>query len=393
MSYNIEPVFILYPLACLLFYALGVGNRKPVKWILAISFILLYSFSLNGSDLEGYRILYRGVGEGASASALHGELGYYFLVKAFVTLGCDYLTYRIVLLTVCSLVLFYCFAKMSDNFALSTFFLSTMFVVYTISAYRQYIVIAFSIWCIYNYDQGKRKRSLIGLSALVFFHITAILPLFLLLFYSILSQRKTAIQMDVFQNHYLKILGAALVIRVMITIALLVPPFRAIVSRIVEGHASPDPTLFSFGLVSRVVLFFCISYIYKRSEVTKTSVQIIYWYYYISILLYIMIPLEFTMGRLINNANILLCILIPALRFQYSLKQDRAGIVRLNGITSILLLSICVALFVLVNQLLHQDGYTPYLNYLRGDESVIFRVEEEDEPKTPVRTTMESQEG
>ena len=85
------------------------------------------------------------------------------------------------------------------------------------------------------------------------------------------------------------------------------------------------------------------------------------------------------MGRLINNANVLLSVLIPALRYQYNMKHDRAGTISLTGISSILMVSIFVAMTVLVNQLYHQDGYTPYLNYLRGDEPVIFRVEEDED--------------
>ena len=95
-----------------------------------------------------------------------------------------------------------------------------------------------------------------------------------------------------------------------------------------------------------------------------------------------MIPLEFAMGRLINNANIILCILIPTLRYQYNMQQDKPGEIRINGISGVIALSICIASLVLVNQLSHQDGYTPYLNYLRGDEPVIFKVEEDEEEWT-----------
>ena len=379
MAYKIEPVFVVFPLVCLFLYWIGLGNKKAIKHLLMIAFILIYSFSLNGSDFEGYRIQFRGVGEGASASALHGELGYYYLVKLFVALGADYITYRIILLSLCSVVLFYCYSKMSDNFALSVFFLSTMFVVYTISAYRQYIVIAFSILCIYYYDLGNEKRAIIGLVGLGFFHFTAILPLELLICYKVLSGRKKRKQIQTFQNHYLMILCFALLMRVIITILISVDPIKSLVGRIVEGHASARPSLFSFGLVSRIVIFLCVSYIYRRSWVYKTSTQILYWYYFISIVLYIVIPLEFAMGRLINNANIILSVLIPALRYQYNMKHDRAGTISLTGISSILMVSIFVAMTVLVNQLYHQDGYTPYLNYLRGDEPVIFRVEEDED--------------
>ena len=377
MSYTIEPIYYLLPLVSLACAFLGIGNRKGVKVALAVAFVLIYSLSLNGSDLEGYREIYRRTGEGELLGSIHGEAGYYYLMKLSFILGFNYITFRAILLTVTSIVLFYSIAKLSQNFALSVFFVTTMFIVYTISAYRQYIVIAFSIFEIYQYGCGHKRRAIIGLIILLFFHITAILPLGCVIYHHLFRGQKTEKQVSFIKTHYVKLIILALALRVVMTIALSIGPIRAILASILSVHASPKTTLISFGLFSRLLFVIVVSYMYYRASEVEPTTRLIFWYYYISILLYIILPLEFVMGRLMNNASILVAVLIPVLRYDQDRREEQIGILQIRRISSVILITEMVALVVLTNQLLHQDGYTPYLNLLRGDKLLVTEEIEE----------------
>lgn len=375
MNYAIEPVFFILPAISLLFVFLGVGNRKGIKVFLIITFILIYSFSLNGSDFEGYGALYQMTGRGEPLSNVHGEPGYYYLMKLSITLGLDYIAFRSLLLTITSIVLFYSISKLSENFALSVFYVSTMFIVYTISAYRQYVVIAFSIYYIYQYGRGRKKIALLGLISLLLIHVTAILPIACVIFHHVYKGGKTEKQIIFIKTNYIKLIAAVLIIRVAMTAALSFGPIRGVIISILSGHASAKPTLLSFGLISRLVFVIIVSYMYHRAEEVKPTTRLLFWYYFVSILIYLMIPLEFAMGRLMNNASILLAILIPVLRYDYDKTEEQPGILRIRRVSAVILITEFVALAVLTNQLLHQDGYTPYRNILRGDKPIEITAE------------------
>lgn len=380
MNYTIEPVYFVLPVISLLFVYLGIGNRSGVKLTLVTLFILIYSLSLNGSDFEGYGMLYRLTGEGEPLSSIHGEPGYYYLMKLSISLGFNYITFRSLLLSITSMVLFYSISRLSENFALSVFYVSSMFIIYTISAYRQYVVIAFSIYYIYQYGIGHRKYAILGLISLLLIHVTAILPLACILCHHIYKGNETEKQTIFIKTNYIKLISVSLILRVVMTGALSFGPIKGIIRNILTDHASPNPTLFSFGLVSRLLFVIAVAYMYHRASEIRPTTKLIFWYYFVSILIYLAVPLEFAMGRLMNNASILLAVLIPVLRYDQDKMEDQPGSIRVRRISSVIIITEIVALIVLTNQLLHQDGYTPYLNILRGDTPVeIEEIAESDE--------------
>lgn len=368
MKYTIEPVFVIFPLICLLLYYTNIKARKWVHFLLVIFFIFIYAFSLNGSDIDSYRQHYVMVERGVSLSENNQEAGYYYLMKLAISLGIDYMVFRTVFLSVLSLVLFHTIRKLTEDFPLSLFFISSMFVIYTISAYRQYIVIAYSILWLYQYGCGKKKNAIIGTSVLLLFHITAILPLGCMVYGLYHTKRRVKKSTDVFKRNYIIIIVAAFVFRFATAILLKTGFFIAIMKAILRGHASPDPTPLTFGLISRLVFLFFITYMYRASKTENDMIRLLYWYYFVSISIYIAIPMELVMGRLMNNAHILCAVLIPML------KND----IRENGIFNNVRISVksvnliimmlgIVAFAILINQLMNQNGYTPYLNILLGD--------------------------
>lgn len=371
MYYNVEPVFVLFPILCLLVHFTKLREKKEICYLLIVLFILLYSFSLNGSDFEGYYAHYRMVEGGASPAENDQEIGFYYLMKGAVSLGLDYLTFRIIFLSFLSFVLFYSIRKFSNDFALSLFFISSMFVIYTISAYRQFIVIAFSLYWIYVYCHGKEKIALLGVASLLLFHMTAILPLGCMIFDSLRGEKKADRSSDTFSRYFFIVLVLALTVRVVAFVLLKTSAVNAILDRLIGKHASADPTIFSFGLLSRLIFLTVISLFYRLSNTGDRSVKFLYWYYFVSIMIYIAIPLEFFMGRLMNNASILSAVLVPMLMKTDVLPFLPVKIKYKDPFRRVFLFVLEVtALAVLINQLLKQDGYTPYLNILLGDKPV-----------------------
>ncbi|MBR6019160.1 MAG: EpsG family protein [Lachnospiraceae bacterium] len=367
--YAIEPVFVAFPIICLLFSALKFKQKKAIGIILSISFIFLYCFSLNGSDFYGYYTHYNMVERGASVAENSQEIGYYYLMKGALRVGIDYLLFRIILLTSLTLVLFYAVKKFTSDFPLALFFVSSMFVIYTISAYRQYIVIAFSLYWIYRYCQGKERIAICGTALLLFFHITAILPLACMVFAAIRKRRKVEKTVDRFKRNFVIIISFALLIRVFIAGLLRMGFFYRLVGDILGGHSTPNPTMFSFGLLSRLVFLAVITYLFRASKTDNYSIHFLFWYYFVSIALYVAVPLELVMGRLMNNANILSAILIPMLNKENSvLKINSNNSNSKRNVILLLVFAEIVAVAILINQLIKQNGYTPYMNVLLGDK-------------------------
>lgn len=64
---------------------------------IVLSFIVIYAFSLNGADIQGYAALYRLVASKATFDAVHGEIGFKCLMLVCNKLGVSYLAFRVCL--------------------------------------------------------------------------------------------------------------------------------------------------------------------------------------------------------------------------------------------------------------------------------------------------------
>ncbi len=371
MKYNIEIIFVLFPLMCLFFHSTNLKRNKWIHYAFIIIFIITYSFSLNGSDINGYYTHFESVENGISVSDYSKEIGFYYLMKCAVRIGMDYILFRIVFLSFITLIIFYVAKKYTSDFLLFMFLLSSMFIIYTISTYRQFIVMTFSMLWFYVYCCGKKILSIIGTALLVLFHISAVLPLFFMIVFNIVKN-KTIYKIYTFiKKEVVNIIVLSFLIRIIFSFLLKVGFIHNRVESILTVHASADPIMFSFGLASRVAILVCITYLIKGIRGEDYKISILYLYFSISIIIYIMIPLEFVMGRLINNAYIFCTILVP-------MANDRIDRIVLNNSCSInnnkkicIIFIELVAFVVLFHQLLNQNGYTPYFNVLLGDDSII----------------------
>ena len=304
MKYSIEIIFVLFPLMCLFFHCTNLRRNKGIHYIFIILFIAIYSFSLNGSDISGYYTHFESVENGISIGSYSQEIGFFYLMKCAVGIGMNYLAFRAVFLSLITLVMFFVAKRFTSDFLLFLFLLSSMFIVYTISTYRQFIVMGFSMLWFYLYCCGKKMMSIIGTAFLVLFHISAVLPLSFLIFFSVAKKNTVYIVYSSFTKNFFYIVLLSFLIRIIIFFLLRVGFIHNIVESILTIHASATPTMFSFGLASRVAILICVTYLIRGIHHEDDKISVIYLYLGISIIIYIMIPLEFVMGRLINNAYV-----------------------------------------------------------------------------------------
>ena len=368
--YEIEPIFIIFPVFCLLFAILEKKSKPICVFTVSIAFILIYSLSLNGSDIISYRILYETVASPGNYNSVHGEIGFKLLMLLFNKLNADYVVFRVILLITVTIVLFYSIYKISPNFSLSVFFLTTMFVIYTISTYRQYIVFAFALFWLYRYSRGKELQALIGMGLLAFFHISALLMFGMLVLVWAFKKHAYKWCTNLSTKKIFIWIIAAVILRVLIIFAMNITAFRSLMSKITNGYSDDDIMFMSVGFLSRIVFLLGISYLMRIRKPQDALTKILFWLYFFGIIMHIVVPFTTFSGRLFNNFHILSIVLVPLLCKQKNKKNvsilNAKGIALKQGV--ILVILILVAVVILINQLLNQDGYTPYLNIILGDK-------------------------
>ena len=93
-------------------------------------------------------------------------------------------------------------------------------------------------------------------------------------------------------------------------------------------------------------------------------------YYFTGMFLYICIPLDFVMGRLMNNVSILSSILIPLIVYNMKINEKETQVDYQRYIQQKKDLFLCliflgiIAVVILINQLMRQSGYYPYENII-----------------------------
>ena len=122
MKYNIEPVFVIFPLICLFMHMTNLRTKRWLHFVLMLLFILLYSFSLNGSDIGSYKWHYEFVESGGSALDNAQEIGYYYLMSLATKFGMSYVWFRVCFLSFLSAVLLSTVRKFTDDLPLTLFF-------------------------------------------------------------------------------------------------------------------------------------------------------------------------------------------------------------------------------------------------------------------------------
>lgn len=371
--YNVEWIYFLLPIACLFVMPFYRQDKKMICTIIILSFTVIYAFCLNGADLKGYAALYRLSATKTNFDAVHGEIGFKALMFVCNKLGISYLCFRVCLIMTCSLLFFYCAYKISPNFPLSVFLTLTLFTIYVISAYRQYIVMTIAVFWYYVYYEGKTKVARIipflGIALSAFFHKAALFPLALLVVYHFIHKKRLLQS----AKEMMWIAFGSLVIRFLIYYVSQIGFVYSLLVR-VTSYIDGDIALLSGGLLSRIAFLGVISYLYLTKQPKNPLTIMLFNIYFVGICIYICLPYELVMGRLVNTIHFMLVLLVPMLLFGEKEKLPLSSSQYVRGKSAILLDKaafygiICLSLFILIVQLLRQSGYTPYQNIMFGDK-------------------------
>lgn len=349
MIYEISWIYFIIPILCLLFSF--VKKSKILFMILVGTIIFILYFSKNGADYEGYLSHYKMLELGIDITKIHGEILFKNYMKFFYILGINYDNFRIIHLSLFGIILYYSVRKVSKNFFLSIYILYCGYIIYLITIYRQLVSIAFLFLGIYLYKNGKLKTAILLNFIGIFFHISSIWPL--IFFISIYLKWNFIIELNkkvkiffLFTSFFLRI--------ILFNLSNILLSLSSIIGR--EYHfqiyLDSENNIVTFGILTRVVPVLFLLLFYKRDNIKKIIPEVNF--YIFSAIAYIVIPVELIAGRLFNNGRILEVIIFPYLF--YSIKRNKRYLV--------LVFIVFYYLFVLINQLLKQEGYYPYINIL-----------------------------
>jgi len=355
---NFHPIYLIFPL-CLIFLLL-FKESKLKTCLIVIGFIFIFVFAETGADYNGYKEIY----EKCLNEEVHGEFLFVALCKCFKLIGVSYNCFRIIFLTSFIILFAYSLSNMTKNFTLSFLIAYLMYVVYFVSALRQFATMAILFYSLYLYlNKNKTIIPIILNIVAVFIHTLALVQLLvltILIFYEKTIKKKKSIEKGILKKWFLIVFFSCLVLR-LILFVVLKTSFGAI---LVDFLPYKNLSLINLGLISRVVILICLTNLYVGSKDSDNS-NLLFSVYFIGLLLYLIFPFELIMGRLINNIKMLEILLIPSLISSFELKKHgsntKSVVFKICVIT--LIIAICL---IFLSQLVVQIGYNEYVHMLWG---------------------------
>ena len=349
MYYDISLIYFVIPILCLLFSF--KRKSKVLGFILVVIIVFILYFSKNGADYDGYLSHYKMLEARIDITKIHGEILFKKYMKSFYYLGFSYDNFRIIHLTLFGIIMYYSIEKVSKNFFLSIYIIYSGYIAYLISTYRQAISISFLFFGVYLYKKNKLKLAILLNFIGMFFHISSIWPLiFFLLIYIkwnlIIDLNKKVIIFFLFSSFFLRI--------ILFKFSSILLDLSGIIGREehFQGYLDNGNNIVTFGIITRIVPLIFLLLFYKRDNIKRIIPEVNF--YIFSIIAYIAVPVELIAGRLFNNGRILETIIFPYIF--YTIKGNKRYL--------ILIFIIFYYLLVLINQLLKQGGYYPYINIL-----------------------------
>lgn len=349
---NFHPIYLIFPL-CLVFLLLFKESKLKTV-LIVLSFILIFVFAETGADYDGYKHIYTN----ALENQVHGEILFVSLCKFFSALEVSYNVFRIIFLSSFTILFAYSLNKLSKNFTLSFLISYLLYVIYFVSALRQFATMAILFFTLHLYLNKNKIALPITLNFIaIFIHRLAIVQLAILVFiilYEKLIKKRNYIEKQLLKKWLIIIISACLITRVGIFVLLR----TSIGASLMRLLPYPELSIFNLGLIARVVLLICLTNLYVNSN-DSPNTNLLFSVYFIGILLYLIFPSELIMGRLINNIKMLEILLIPSLIVSFNIQE-------VNSSKKSLVLKICLILLIVVivliffSQMINQSGYNSY---------------------------------
>lgn len=357
--FQIHYMYIVF--ALFLFLTCFLKNTKAKAALTVISFVLIFVCSEIGADYGGYKYIY----ENCSDPNVHGETLYLLICKMFLSLHCSYELFRVIFLTSFLILFVIGVYGLSDDFSMSFLFCFLTYLIYLISAYRQFATISIFVFSLYLLLRKTNAVVPIILNFLaIFIHKLAVLQLFVILIIIFYKSFKPRSKFDISPlklNLHFLIISGCLVVRLGLYFLLNVGSVQAFLS---SFDYTSNVTMINNGLLSRLTMLVLILIVADYKQIDENTSLLLFIYYF-AILLYCAVPFELIMGRLVNNFRILEIIIIPNLMFSKNKKPFKLKRERYFS-EACKLMMICVACTVFIVQLVTQIGYVPFVNYFVG---------------------------
>ena len=351
---NFHPIYLIFPL--LLVFSCLFKNTKTKAIIITIIFIFTFNCAETGADYAGYKSIY----ETCLHNKVHGEIGFILICKIFNKLGISYNIFRIIFLGLFTILLSYSIFKLSNNFSFSFLIAYLMYIVYFVSAYRQFATMSILLFTIYLHVRKKQIVIPLLLNFVaIFIHKLAIIQflIFLIIFIChIFRKGIKPIEKSLVKKYFFSIILVCIVVRILVYVLL---SYTALGNIYTEIVSYPELSLINAGLISRLMILCIITYYYLLSLKNQGN-DFLFTIYFISMLIYTAFPFELIMGRLLNNFKLLEIILIPFYIFtnKFKKEENKKNNKKILVLSEILLLVVICAVFT--SQMVNQIGYNFY---------------------------------
>lgn len=344
---SFHPIYIIFPLILAILCLVRETKTKVI--IITVLYIIFFVCAETGADYINYEMIYKE----CFSENVHGEIGYILLCRCCVTLKLSYNLFRVLFLTLFTILFVFSVYKLSNKFTLSFLLVFIVYPIYLVSAYRQFATIAIFLFSLYLFLVKEKKFLAIIFNVIaVFFHTMAIFQFVLLLvlyFYEKSIGTRKNIERVFLKKYIFHIITICVIIRLSLFVILVKTPIGKFIERLVSYK---EFSLINLGFVSRVFEMVLLTNLYCISTENK-NIDLMFSLYFIGLILYLLIPAELIMGRLINNIRFLSVILIPKFLFSYN-KDIHSKNLIIKITTVLIVIYVCV----FTAQLINQEGYT-----------------------------------
>jgi len=246
------------------------------------------------------------------------------------------------------------------------------YILFILSTYRQLMAMAclFGLFYYILYNKNYIKGALCVVLAMLF-HISGIIGLAFLFLYILLKlteiKSTTALKKYFSGKIMFLFLGVAFIFRIFIYFYgyRFFYPFM--------GYY-PETHLFTAGILSRLIILLIVAQQMRRCEFGE-KINMLYCFYFLSLLIYFAFPFDLVFTRLTNNARILDIIFIPLIinevlkRYNLlgqnkTLQAKRNSCIKNTILVALTATGIYWAMYIY--QLLEQTGYYPFVHFIFG---------------------------
>lgn len=348
-DYFIEPIFIVY--FVFLVAMCRAKNRKRAMITVYVSFFVLFICSKCGADYYSYKSIYEEVGLGVPFQNIHGEI-LYLLINRLASFVMPFEAFKIIYLAFFVFLLCYSLYKITPDPVIAFLLVYCGLTLYLLSSLRQFATISLLFYSILLVKRKKKFGALLITFVSGFIHVGGFVGFIVVCCFMIYRKNEKPITLL-----SLSIMIVFAVVLRLIFVILLRYESVASIMNIVTVYTGVR--FFTVGVLSRIVELVLLSIAGNklRSDSFHTRLFNVYCF---AMLLYLAVPIEFFMARLLISFRFIMAMLMSVFIGNngqaYAIKSNRSKQIKFVSVASMFVLY--VVLFVY--QLAFQIGYTPY---------------------------------